>query len=138
MPTRILRPRPLAWLLYAFLAAAGLQFLLTDESISLQAVVGTWATPVTALMLVIGSAAATVGSFVHSYGLELSGYPMLIGVWVTYGGAIAVQSVSTPTPLGFAFLLGAGAAGLTGRGWELWNAVQVSRDLRRRQAARAA
>jgi drug/metabolite transporter (DMT)-like permease len=136
VPDRILRPRPLMWVEYALLITAGLLFQLTADSESVTDLVSDFGNAATAAMLVAGGLIGVFGSVSHRYEVELAAYPFLVGVWVVYAIAVAHAAFTSTAPLGFAALLGAGAAGLAGRGTELWHAIKVSRELALRQAQR--
>ncbi len=124
------------WLEYALLIGAGLLFQFSSDSVALGRVLTDTGATMTVGMLVIGGIVGIIGSVVHRYGLELSAYPMLVGVWTIYAIGVAARAVDGNAPMGFALLLGAGATGIAGRASELWHAIKVAEEFRERVNAR--
>lgn len=124
------------WLEYALLIGAGLLFQFSADSEALGRVLSDFGATASVLMLVIGGIVGIVGSVAHRYGLELSAYPMLVGVWVIYAIGVGARAADGDAPMGFALLLGAGATGIAGRASELWHAIKVAEEFRERILAR--
>lgn len=137
MPDRVLRPRLVICVEYALLMTAGMLFQFTEDSESLAELISGLGNVLTAVMLVLGGIIGFIGSLAHRYSLEVAAYPFLIAVWGAYTIAVFVAANKDQAPMGFAALLGAGAAGIIGRGIELRRVIKVAHALDQRQRGRA-
>lgn len=134
--TKILRPRPVATLMYVFYMLAGAAFLfLTADGV--RRLFGDFLFIVWNTFYFGGAIISMVGSqLIKRYVVEVIGHPFLISALIAYGvylGWLVPTSTQDGTVLGLAFTFLAAGTSLLGRLIEIGRIVWIQSDLYRRR-----
>lgn len=134
--TKILRPRPVASVMYLFYMCAGAAFLfLTADGV--RKLFGDFLFVVWNTFYFGGAVISLIGSqLIKRYVVEVVGHPFLISALAAYGVYLAwlvPTSSQDGTVLGLALTFAAAATGLLGRLIEVGRIVWIQSDLYRRR-----